>query len=306
MVHQAITDGNCQGCHNPHQADNEKFLNTTRTSSLCRSCHREQRSEARLDHVHSPFKEDCFKCHQPHSSKEAHLLEYKPKELCTSCHADFVANMHQMPLLHEAVNEQESCLNCHSPHASKQAKMVKGVERELCLNCHSAVIESENRNIKNIGELLAEGNHVHGAIEQNGCTVCHNPHASEKHTLLSGIFPEENYTPADTSNFELCFKCHNKELFQQPLSTTATNFRNDDQNLHYTHINGNKGRSCTLCHNVHGSKSDHLIDEKTAFGNWDMPVKYELMENGGSCSPGCHEKRTYERIVIMDTVNIEK
>ncbi len=306
MTHQAITDGNCQGCHNPHQADNEKFLNTTRTSSLCRSCHRTQRSELRLEHVHPPFKEDCFKCHQPHSSKESHLLDYKPKELCITCHEEFVTTMHQMPLVHGAVNEGETCLNCHTPHASAEKKILRSKEKDLCLNCHNETITTSTGSVSDIEQLLKEGNTIHGAIENEGCTICHNPHASEKHTLLKESFPIEDYASAEADNFALCFNCHDKELIENPVTITATNFRNGDQNLHFTHINGNKGRSCKICHNVHGSVNKHLINQEVPFGNWEMPINYTLLENGGSCSTGCHAEKKYEREILLDSIVIEK
>lgn len=306
MTHQAITDGDCQGCHNPHQADNEKFLNSTNTSGLCRSCHRNQRKELKLEHVHSPFKEDCFKCHQPHSSKENHLLDYKPKELCISCHEEFVSAIHEMPLIHQAVNEADACLNCHTPHASVEKELIRSKEKDLCLNCHDATIETATNIIANIGQFLEEGNTIHGAIEEEGCSICHNPHASEEHTLLVGSFPIGKYAPAKTNNFALCFKCHDKELLENPVTKTATNFRNGEQNLHYAHINGNKGRNCNLCHNVHGSENKHLINTEVQFGNWEMPVNYTQLENGGTCLTGCHSEKKYVRDILSDTISIEK
>ncbi|MCK4993003.1 MAG: hypothetical protein KAS29_21040, partial [Bacteroidales bacterium] len=79
------------------------------------------------------------------------------------------------------------------------------------------------------------------------------------------------------------------------VTTTATNFRNGDQNMHFLHINGTKGRNCNLCHDMHGSPNEHLIADKVMFGNWEMPVGFKALENGGSCLTGCHAEKQYVR-----------
>ncbi|MDH5604858.1 MAG: hypothetical protein OEY51_13000, partial [Cyclobacteriaceae bacterium] len=120
-------------------------------------------------------------------------------------------------------------------------------------------------------------------------------HSTDKHTLLVADFPEGSYAAAEVNNFILCFMCHSPGLFQDKETESGTNFRDGKKNLHFTHVNGQKGRNCTMCHNVHGSKAVKLIAENVKFGNWDMPIKYTPNEKGGSCQPGCHEKKTYTR-----------
>ena len=39
------------------------------------------------------FKKNCFECHKPHSSKEAHLSDLKTIDLCYSCHEDVHAQV---------------------------------------------------------------------------------------------------------------------------------------------------------------------------------------------------------------------
>ena len=105
---------------------------------------------------------------------------------------------------------------------------------------------------------------------------------------------------------ELCFQCHDKGLIENSVTTTATKFRNGDENLHFKHINGQKGRNCNVCHNVHGSENAHLINKKTSFGKWEMPINYTPLENGGTCSTGCHAEKKYEWKVLTDSVSIKK
>nr|MDA3952452.1 OmpA family protein [Bacteroidales bacterium] len=77
--------------------------------------------------------------------------------------------------------------------------------------------------------------------------------------------------------------------------TDATNFRNGNVNMHYLHINGEKGRSCNTCHDVHGTKGKFLISDKVLFGNWEMDMNYVVKEFGGSCATGCHAEEEYNR-----------
>jgi hypothetical protein len=80
-------------------------------------------------------------------------------------------------------------------------------------------------------------------------------------------------------------------------TSNETNFRDGTRNLHYVHVNREKARNCTTCHDIHGSKYVHLIAEKVAFGKWEMPMKFDVNETGGSCSTGCHKKLNYNRII---------
>jgi predicted CXXCH cytochrome family protein len=303
LVHGAVSDGDCVGCHNPHQADNASFMKSSKLDRLCRSCHKPIRKQLKMAVVHDPFKKkDCFECHNAHSSKEAHLSDFKLQDLCYSCHEDTHNIIKNAKLVHNAVNETNTCLNCHVPHASEEPHILLSKEKDMCLTCHNKPIATLTDDIEAIGPKLKEGNKVHEPIETDGCTICHQPHASAEHTLLSKTFPIKNYTNAIPDNFGLCLDCHDKELFTSPFTETATNFRNGDQNLHYVHIQGEKGRNCNFCHDIHGAENSYLIKERTQFGRWEMPIEFKLNDNGGSCLTGCHQKHSYERIVLPDSV----
>ncbi|RLD52877.1 MAG: cytochrome C, partial [Bacteroidetes bacterium] len=136
---------------------------------------------------------------------------------------------------------------------------------------------------------------LHSAIENGGCMICHQPHGSEFRVLLSDRYPAEDYLVASTDSFGLCFMCHDTDLLEAEKSEWATNFRHGDQNLHYIHMNGAKGRNCKFCHNLHGSDQTFLIEESVPFGNWEMQMNFIATEEGGSCLPGCHGKKVYSR-----------
>jgi predicted CXXCH cytochrome family protein len=306
LIHGAVSDGECAGCHNPHQADNKDFIATTRLDRLCKKCHKSIRKELKKEHIHDPFKKKkCFDCHNAHSSKEAHLSDFKTIDLCYSCHDEVHKQVDTAKFVHGAISEPESCLNCHSSHSSSQEKIVKLENVEMCLSCHDKIIDSDSSFIESIGPHLVEGNNVHKAISEEGCSTCHNPHVSEENSLLSEPFAPGTYVNALEDNFPLCFRCHDEKLMTEKTTNTATNFRDGEVNLHFVHINGEKGRNCNVCHDVHGAVNEYMIKENTAFGNWMMPIQFKLFDNGGSCLTGCHDESKYIRVITDSLSNLE-
>jgi hypothetical protein len=64
------------------------------------------------------------------------------------------------------------------------------------------------------------------------------------------------------------------------------------------HVNRDKkGRTCRACHETHASSKAKHIRESVPFGSggWMLPIKFEKLESGGSCSPGCHTPYSYDR-----------
>lgn len=295
--HAPVFDGNCQTCHDPHQSDYTFFLKA-KTTELCLSCHEKSKTESQLINVHVPFAEDCSNCHTPHGANNNNLLLEKTPNLCLNCHDELISTSNNPQIRHKSVLENNDCSNCHSPHASNQNKLLSVNNKELCLNCHSKSIEIPNGVIGNIGEMLKEGNHIHAIIETEGCIVCHNLHKSNNIDLLTGSFPTSKYSSGKSEDFELCFSCHDSGLMENKTDSLSTNFRNGNQNLHFVHLNGEKGRNCNMCHNIHGSVFDYLITDKVKFGNWEMPLNYRKDINGGTCNTGCHVEKKYFRRLL--------
>ncbi len=294
VKHEPVVKGECIKCHDPHQSDNERLL-AIESPTLCLKCHKKQSEEIKMTNVHPPFQNNCLNCHSQHSSSEAKLLNLTTQNLCIYCHDDMQKRIEKATVVHGALTDKKSCINCHSPHASEQKKFLMADAKALCLNCHDRAYKSGNRQIENVAQVLQKSKSVHAAIDKAGCTGCHDPHTSVNPYLLNKAFPEGSYALANKDNFALCFSCHKGEMIDK--GSTATGFRNGDVNLHNIHINGEKGRSCIVCHNPHGSANDHLINDRTQFGSWAMPLNYKTIENGGSCAPGCHTERKYERII---------
>ena len=74
-----------------------------------------------------------------------------------------------------------------------------------------------------------------------------------------------------------------------------TGFRNGDANLHYLHVNREKGRSCRACHDEHASDQPKHIRESVPFGRWVMRTQYTKTDTGGGCMTGCHTPYKYDR-----------
>jgi predicted CXXCH cytochrome family protein len=67
--------------------------------------------------------------------------------------------------------------------------------------------------------------------------------------------------------------------------------------MHWVHVNQEKGRTCRACHEVHASTHPAHIRDAVPFGNtgWMLELNYQQTAEGGSCSPGCHKPRSYNR-----------
>jgi predicted CXXCH cytochrome family protein len=170
---------------------------------------------------------------------------------------------------------------------------------DLCLSCHDKEVKTPGgRDLTNMKKLLTENKEHHGPIKQKDCSGCHNPHGSDEFRILKEKYASEFYMPFNPENYSLCFKCHNRTIVQDPETTTLTNFRNVTINLHFKHINKReKGRTCRACHETHASNYPKHIRESVPFGKWQFDMNYLKTETGGSCAPGCHGLRKYDRVI---------
>ena len=180
----------------------------------------------------------------------AEAAKQKNKVECSECHDE----LERGKSVHPAISM--GCDSCHTavdatvqPHRIKN-KIPKGLSAnlpDLCYGCHDKALFTKK--------------YVHPALAM-GCTVCHNPHASNAASLLidpvgklctschekqsSGKHvmtrfaagddhPLKSRTdPSDSSREISCISCHNPHS-----STKPTLFRNE---------NDNSGNMCLLCH----------------------------------------------------------
>jgi predicted CXXCH cytochrome family protein len=264
---------------------------------LCLECHSDL-IEKKVQHT--PAKEGCENCHgvkvadHPEKVAKGLFLTEKVPGLCFLCHDDIKKEIDPTGHVHAAVNEKKFCMNCHSPHSSDEKKLLSGNKKELCLGCHSKDKDANGKKQTNFRQLLATAKVVHPALI-GGCNACHKPHASPENFLLISAYPAGQYAAGEKDNYAVCWECHDSDLLDLEKTATSTNFRDGERNLHYLHIKGPKGRSCSVCHNMHATKNARLIVEKVPFGEWNMPMNYVAADSGGSCAPGCHGPEKYRR-----------
>lgn len=301
FVHGPAAVGGCIACHEPHTADYEKNLRVS-GADLCFMCHVDK-AEAinQATFVHKPVSQNCTSCHNPHSAPKQFFLQAGSPDLCLKCHADKKEQLKNVSVEHGALEMDRSCLNCHDAHMSQIAKNLTMEPMDLCLSCHDREYKDEKGgSIQNMKALLAENEDHHGPIKQKDCSGCHNPHGSDSFRILRYYYPPTFYKPFDLDNYKLCFSCHEKTIALNPKTTKLTNFRNGNENLHFVHVNkAVKGRTCRACHETHASNFPKHIREAVPFGAWDLPVNYKKTETGGSCAPGCHKVKKYDRVNMV-------
>ncbi len=298
FVHGPVAAGACIVCHTAHSSSFAGLLRG-RPDSLCLQCHTEM--EVPNDptiHQHRPFTEGCVTCHDPHASDSRYQLHTGAPELCFECHGGIGELINESIIAHGPAVAEGGCSDCHNPHFSRQPKLQRDPQPELCLDCHDEVIETaDGRQIRDIALVLAEHENHHGPIRQGECTVCHQPHASDHFRLLQQDYPQAFYAEFEMEQYRLCFSCHQADLVKERSAQGLTGFRDGDVNLHWLHVNQEKGRTCRACHEVHASSQPFHIRDSVPFGEsgWELKINFEQTETGGSCSPGCHKAKTYDR-----------
>ncbi|MBU0673828.1 MAG: cytochrome C [Proteobacteria bacterium] len=290
--HAPVEEGDCIACHRPHSSPNNFLLIAPPAGGeLCFLCHEDRKVEFQMEYLHAPVQEDCSQCHDPHSSPNKYQLIKKGDDgtLCAMCHADatpeIYATINNATVKHPPVAEGR-CVDCHRVHSSSYPSMLKDSLETMCLSCHT-----------DLGDYISESKNRHGPVQTGSCTECHNPHGSTYSRLLVRDYPTEFYSEYGPQKYDLCFGCHNKDIAKTKTTETLTNFRDGSYNLHFFHVNSEKGRTCTACHDPHASNQDKHIRYEVPFGAWSYPINITRTDTGGTCVVGCHAPKTYDRKV---------
>ena len=297
FVHAPVTKGECSACHEAHYSSQPKLLRGP-VRDVCVSCHKKvipKKDEAVS--IHAPIKDNCTGCHDPHASDVKNELKQVAPNLCFSCHKNIKEALATSPVVHRPAADVGGCDTCHAAHFSNQRKLQKQPQPQECLSCHDRVLRlADGKTLPDMASLLKDNPVHHGPIRLGSCTACHQPHAGNHFRLLIADYPAEFYAPFRIEQYGLCFRCHVPELVFQPRAGGLTYFRDGDKNLHWLHVNQQKGRTCRACHEVHASKNPFHIRDAVPFGTggWMLEISFKETPTGGSCSPGCHVERKYE------------
>jgi predicted CXXCH cytochrome family protein len=196
-----------------------------------------------------------------------------------------------------AMEVDKKCSNCHNPHAANVEKILIQLPFDLCVNCHSkdGMVSADGKPMTNYKKWLAENKEWHAPVKAKDCSACHRTHAGDNFRLLVSAYPEKFYAPYENKIYALCYGCHNAKVVTEPETTTLTGFRDGNKNLHYVHVNKERGRTCRACHEVHASKQDHHIRDGVPYGpkGWMLKINFTKLPTGGSCAKTCHETKPY-------------
>lgn len=298
FVHGPVAAGACTACHNPHESDNMKLLRFPNINQLCTSCHMDKGDFLKnTKHIHPPVQDQCINCHDAHTENFKFQLKADGnKDLCLMCHVEKKEHLASVTHKHGALDRPKKCLECHNPHGSNTPKMlIKETSKDLCLSCHNDTLTQQGSKLVDMDKHLKDNPDHHGPILWGDCAACHNPHGSDNLRMLKKPFPESFYSSFDEKNY-ICFECHEPAKIMDANTTTATNFRNGSKNMHFVHVDKEKGRTCRACHDFHGTKEyPHHLRTKTTFGAINFPIRYIETPTGGSCAPACHARRHYDR-----------
>jgi predicted CXXCH cytochrome family protein len=212
---------------------------------LCIMCHPDIKKRFDTPVQHTAVKKgECTGCHNPHASKEKHLLAHAGSALCFECHAKEKRRF-QQENIHTPVRNGE-CTKCHDPHGSENRYSLVKKGSALCLSCHPKI------------EAVQKAKFVHSPVRKGECRECHDPHASKNPGQLVD------------SQDRLCRKCHDvsrpgiqKAHFQFPMGkvncTSCHNPHGSDQ-AGLIRSNAHKVfRGCGNCHKREGSSPQELI-----------------------------------------------
>jgi predicted CXXCH cytochrome family protein len=296
-MHGPAAVGECTKCHDPHESA-EKSLIKGQVRDVCLKCHKDFAEALKNAAVgHPPVKEGpCTSCHDPHGTPVASLIRKKMPDLCINCHVEIGKRVAAVKVPHKPLLQQGSCASCHAAHYSKARGLLPTDQMSVCLGCHG----TDNLGkppLANIKKQLEGKKYLHGPIQKGDCKACHDPHGSDFFRLLRGSYPADLYVPYKENTYGICLKCHEKNMISAADTATATRFRNGSRNLHTVHVaNGQKGRTCRICHEPHASNGEKLISKEGAkFGDWKIPINFKISPTGGSCEPGCHRAFKYDR-----------
>lgn len=255
-VHQpAIRD--CQKCHDPHVAENEKqLLKPTagaKGENLCLDCHDTGTRPVQAGSRHAALDMGCNTCHLVHktgdsgkSEFDSHLTKPSPA-LCTECHAP------GDPKLAEAHKQQpfskSDCLLCHDPHESERPKLLQKFVHQpfadgMCDVCHQApkdgrvvLTQAEPKTLcvtchEETAKQIAAATVPHAGA-MGDCTQCHDAHAGKRR----GFARPDPVTACTACHADQAAMRSTKKVLHQPAFEEG----------------------CATCHAPHGGDKPKLL-----------------------------------------------
>lgn len=228
-----ILPQNCTPCHDPSKIKTSAGI-SGEPQPLCFSCHKTILEKTSWEH--SPATNNqCLACHQKSDSPlKVGIPEGKTESICFRCHVNkksWLTKNH----IHGPVGTGD-CTVCHNPHGDNNPRQLwADGQAELCVACHT--------DKKNMIQKDSPIYFIHGILNGAGCTVCHNPHATDNRFQL--------YKPIN----QLCTSCHTSlegVTRGHPVGGHPVEGVKDPRRTE-------RMLACTSCHNPHGSDYKFLL-----------------------------------------------
>ena len=187
---------------------------------------------------HKPFlDQDCQQCHE---SKFSHRMKGPPKQVCFSCHTNFL----EKAVVKHTPADSGECMACHDPHQSPNKFLLLATGKNACFECHDDFLE--NAKVK------------HAPAESGECLSCHTAHASAHKGLLV------------RAGQSLCFECHDDFTEKAKFKHTAVTECSACHKSHHSDEPGllitSRGKLCLECHEVQDlarSKGHEQLDKQS-------------------------------------------
>ncbi len=105
---------------------------------------------------------------------------------------------------------------------------------DACVKCHKDVMRGSSK---------------HGPVGAGYCTLCHDPHASEKSDVLRD------------SVWDLCVTCHSEKATERHVLVGSKKKRNFSHPTKHKRDPSRRGKrmTCASCHNPHSAESSYLF-----------------------------------------------
>ena len=325
---RTVAENACRNCHRTHSAGHgPRLLAWGNEPDNCTTCHN---GTVTPKNIAAEFSNGAkFSRHPVDLAQWTHDPLENPVNMsrhvtCADCHnAHAATNRPAQPpalpgalqgatgvtaggaLVAEASFEFQVCNKCHG----FREPATPGVTRVEPTRIVSNKIDPSNQSFHPI-TTTGRNSTIKGLItpytpsSMIACTDCHNnnewttptgnapkgPHASRFAPILERNYLTADLTPETQSNYDMCYKCHDRSTL---LQNGPTSFP------HQTHV-VQQQTPCATCHDAHGSRQNaHLINFMTRDATGRIVVtpsaagRLEYSTSGpghGTCYLSCHGK----------------
>ena len=317
---------NCISCHNPHgNNSNQKFVpmllqvtlegnvvfeaanpenGVGKAFCLASGCHddltydpptegdaHDSMSIVDEQGINNTTKISCNACHQKHGSDAEMLLR---KEIKWN---------NKSYLFEVAGSDLYQIFNNQNPIVANY--------NDFCQSCHEDKMDTLKGFPGKVSYNDADKN-VHADV---ACYGCHDPHGVGNRKYLKGTYLTDfSSSGSITSNFALCFSCHESSVLTSTYDITTKfsgTYGGESINLHVYHLKNVDGNNnyqvdtaklavCKDCHSPHGPATAKNVSfpsqykTSTYLSVYDSPTgkpEYTNISPGGSCNLICHNAK---------------